>query len=115
MRTSAGIARSSDTYDHVASFKLNLMGWHGVVLRNELSNIFYHGLAAGRDQDAILWNVGLGEKLLKNDRGDIRLTAVDVLNQNKSVNRTVTGNYVQDTENRTLKPYAMLTFTYTMR
>jgi len=115
VRTSAGIARSSDTYDHVASFKLNLMGWHGVVLRNELSNIFYHGLAAGRDQDAILWNVGLGEKLLKNDRGDIRLTAVDVLNQNKSVNRTVTGNYVQDTENRTLKPYAMLTFTYTMR
>ena len=59
--------------------------------------------------------IGLGEKLLKNQRGDIRLTAVDVLNQNQSVNRTVTGNYIQDAENRTLKPYVMLTFTYTMR
>ena len=80
-----------------------------------MSNILHHGLAAGRGRDAVLWNVGIGEKLLNNQRGEIRLTAFDVLNQNKNVSRTVTGDYIQDTENRTLKPYVILTFTYTMR
>ena len=43
---------------------------------------------------------------------DLRVTATDVLAQNRSTNRTVTETYVQDTRNQTLPRYLMLTATY---
>jgi len=106
---------NSNYYSHVASLKLNLIFWHGVVFRNEVSNTLYSGLSAGYDQDYVLWNISLGKKFFKDDRGELRLTATDILNQNKSVSRTVTDTYIQDTQNKVLGEYVILMFTYTVR
>jgi len=45
----------------------------------------------------------------------VRLSANDILNQNKSVSRTITDSYVQDTQTQVLSRYFMLAFTYTLR
>jgi hypothetical protein len=45
----------------------------------------------------------------------LRVTANDILNQNKNVSRSITDSYVQDTENQVLPRYFLLTFTYTLR
>jgi hypothetical protein len=76
------------------------------------------GLAATDDtpllgQDIVLWNTTLGKKFLKGDKGEIRLTASDVLEQNRSVNRSITESYVQDSRDRTLTRYVQAVFTYT--
>jgi len=106
---------NSNYYSHVASLKLNLIFWQGVVFRNEVSNTFTNGLSAGYDQNIVLWNISLGKKFFKDDRGELRLTATDILNQNKSINRTVTDTYIQDTQNSVLGQYVILMFTYTVR
>ncbi len=105
----------SKYYYHTASAKVNLIFWEGVVFRSEMFNTLYHGLSGGFDQNFLLWNLNLGKKLFENQRGEIRLTVVDLLDQNKSINRTVTEAYLQDTENNVLGRYFMLTFTYTVR
>jgi hypothetical protein len=59
--------------------------------------------------------MSLGKKLFSKQQGELTASVVDLLNQNKSVNRTVTGTYVEDTQNNVLGRYLMLTFTYTVR
>ena len=63
----------------------------------------------------MIWNVGLGKKFLADQRGELRVTANDILNQNKNVSRSITDSYVQDTENQVLPKYFLVTFTYTLR
>ncbi len=58
--------------------------------------------------------MSLGKKLFSKQQGELTFSVVDLLNQNKSVNRTVTGTYVEDTQNNVLGRYFMLTFTYTV-
>jgi uncharacterized membrane protein YgcG len=100
---------------HTAGVRINLIFLEGIVLRNDLNNTLYTGLAGGYNQDIVIWNVGLGKKFLGDQRGELRLTANDLLNQNKSVSRTITDSYVEDTQTQVLPRYVMLTFTYTLR
>ncbi len=106
---------NSNYFNHTAGVKINLIFLDGIVFRNEVNNTLYTGLAGGYNQDIVIWNAGLGKKFLAEGRGEIRLTANDILNQNKSVSRTITDSYVQDMETQVLSRYVILTFTYTLR
>ena len=102
-------------YSHTAGVRLNLVFWEGIILRTDAANTLYSGLGGSSDQNYILWNASLGKRLFPDERGELRLTATDLLRQNKSVTRTITETYVEDAQNRILGPYIILTFTYTMR
>jgi hypothetical protein len=106
---------NSNYFYHTAGVRINLIFLDGIVLRNDVNNTLYTGLAGGYNQDIVIWNVGLGKKFFPDQRGEVRLTANDILNQNKSVSRTITDSYVQDTQTQVLSRYFMLTFTYTLR
>lgn len=100
---------------HTIGARLNLLGWRGVALRNDFSLEIVRGLAGGFDQNVALWNASLAKKLFKDDRGEIRLAANDLLHQNRSTARTVSDNIVQDTRNEVLPPYVMLSVTWNLR
>jgi hypothetical protein len=102
-------------YNHTTSVKLNLIFWEGIVFRGEMSNILYSGLSATFDKNYTLLNISLAKKLLENQRGEIRVGVTDLLDQNKSINRTVTETYTEDSENQILGRYFMLILTYTLR
>ena len=53
--------------------------------------------------------------ILKNKQAELRLTVYDILNQNKSVSRTNTDSYIQDSQTNVLNRYYMLTFTYNFK
>ena len=106
---------NSQYYYHTATIKNNFIFLDGVVFRNEMDNVLYSGLSGGYDKNTLLWNMSLGKKLFSKQQGELTASVVDLLNQNKSVNRTVTGTYVEDTQNNVLGRYFMLTFTYTVR
>jgi hypothetical protein len=43
------------------------------------------------------------------------LSVFDLLKQNQSIVRTVTGAYIEDAQSQVLQQYFMLTFTYSLR
>lgn len=88
----------------------------GITLRNDLNFQQYDGLAEpGFDEPFILWNITLGKRLFKNERGELRITAFDVLNQNQSISRNVSDTFVEDARTQVLNRYLLVTFSYRLR
>jgi hypothetical protein len=93
----------------------NFLTKKGLFLNNSISNESYKGLTDGFNQNYWLWNMAIGQKFLKNQDGELKLSVFDLLNQNKSITRDVTESYVQDQTNQVLRQYFMLTFTYKLK
>ncbi|MFT3704253.1 MAG: outer membrane beta-barrel protein [Agriterribacter sp.] len=72
-------------------------------------------VATGIQKNIYRWNAAVNFLFLKDDKGQLKLSVYDILNQNTSVYRTVSENYINDTETTVLKRYVMLTFTYNIR
>jgi hypothetical protein len=53
--------------------------------------------------------------MLKNKAGELKIYMFDLLNQNISISRNVTGNTIQDLQTKVLKRYFMISFTYNLR
>ena len=56
-----------------------------------------------------------GKKVLKNQKGEIKVSVFDLLKQNQSITRNITANYIEDLRNQVLTQYFMLHFTYNLR
>lgn len=84
-----------------------------------MSNLDYtftvgNGLTAA--QSGIpLWGASVSKFFLKGNKGELRLSVFDIMNQNKGFNRTATDNYVQDERITSLSRYGLLTFVYSFR
>lgn len=102
-------------YTQSLGLSTNFLTKGGTFFQNEISNQSYKGFTDGFNQSYWLWNMAIGQKFLKNQDGELKLSVFDLLNQNKSIVRDVTESYIQDTRNQVLKQYFMLTFTYKLK
>jgi uncharacterized membrane protein YgcG len=73
-----------------------------------------NGLAAGYNRGIPLLNMYISRYLFKKRNGEIRLSINDLLNQNKSINRSVGDNYIQDTYTQVLTRFFLVTFSYNL-
>ncbi|WP_276479741.1 outer membrane beta-barrel protein [Paraflavitalea pollutisoli] len=71
--------------------------------------------APGVRKSNLRWNGGINYLFLKDDKGQLKLSVYDLLNQNISVSRTTRENYIQDNQTTVLRRYFLLTFTYNIR
>lgn len=95
--------------------RLNWIIIEGFVLRSDVTHQLYSGLAGDFNQNYWLWNVAIGKKIFKNERGEIALALNDVLKQNRNIQRTVTETYIEDQQTNALQQFVMLSFTYDLR
>jgi hypothetical protein len=102
-------------YTGAADIQMNLLSKKGWFLQNDMSNQSYSGLTAGFNQSFWLWNAAIGKKFLKDHKGELKLSAFDLLKQNQSITRTVGDSYIQDVQNLVLRQYFLLTFTYSLK
>lgn len=107
-------AMSSDYVTHSASAKLGWTFLWGMTFRSTFNYIGYTGLDTGAE-DYFLWNLSLGKKFLKNNAGEIKLEAFDVLKQSQAFTHRTGSNYYDYVSSNVLNPYVMLSFTYTLR
>ena len=70
--------------------------------------------ASGFNSKVPLWNAGISKQMLHFNRGEIKLTATDLLNQNIGISRNSNQNYIEDNRVKTLRRFFMLTFTYSL-
>lgn len=87
-------------------------GW---IVAFNLDYTYYDNGANGYNASVPLLSPSIAKQFLKNKAGELRLSCFDLLNQNQSVSRTVTSNYVTDTRSNVLTRYVMLTFTFNLR
>jgi hypothetical protein len=106
---------NSNYFSQTAGIQFNILSKNGWFLQNDLNNQSYKGLTDGFNQNYWLWNMGAGKKFLKDQKAELKVTAFDLLKQNRSINRTVDENSIQDVQNQVLQQYFMLTFTYKLR
>lgn len=100
---------------NLSSVRFNWQVWEGFVFRTELSHQYFGGLAEGFNQNFLLWNMAIGKKLFRNERGEIALSAFDLLKQNRNISRNVTEAWIEDSRTNALQQYFLLTFTYNLR
>jgi hypothetical protein len=106
---------NNNYYSHVAGFKINYIFLKHFVLNTSITENYYTAFSSTGTQNFYLWNAYAAYKLLKKQALEIRLTAFDILNQNKSITRTITGTYIENDVTSVLKQYFMLQATYTIR
>jgi hypothetical protein len=108
--------RSDNNYfTHLTSLRLTWQPWKGFVFNSNLVNTIYSGLGEQFNQNIWFVNAAIGYKLLKDKSLDIRVSAFDLLNQNRSITREVSDTFIEDSQTNALTSYYMLMITYDLR
>jgi hypothetical protein len=89
--------------------------WKGLMVETDLNHQLNQGLTQGFNQNFLLWNASFGKKVFKNQRGEIKVTAFDLLKQNNSISRNIMDGFIEDVETQVLQRYFMLNFNYNFR
>ncbi len=106
---------NSEYLNQMLRARLNLMPWKGFTLQTEATYQYYSTFADNYKSDYFLWNASLGYKFGSKRNLELRLTAYDLLNSNKTFNRSITETYYQDTRTNALSRYYLLTLSYNFR
>jgi hypothetical protein len=107
---------NNNYYNHTVSFKINYIFLKHFVFNTDITNTYYSTLTSkANTENFYLWDAYVAYKMLKNNALEARISAFDILNQNKSVTRTVTDTYVENNVTQVLRQYFMFTLTYTLR
>ncbi len=113
--TTSNNTTTNNYVNQVVGLQLNLLSKSGWFVQNDVNAQSYTGLTPGFNQNFWLWNAAIGKKFLKKQAGELKLSVFDLLKQNRSVVRTVTGAYIEDSQSKVLQQYFMLTFTYSLK
>lgn len=84
-------------------------------LRSDFSYYFNQGISADLKREYFLWNGSAGIKLFENNSGEVKFETFDILDQNRSLGRTITETYIEDKSTVVLRRYYMLSFIYNLR
>ena len=100
---------------HNGRAKFSWIIWAGITMEHNLNWTCYTGSAMEKREQFWQWNASLGKKFLKNDRAELKLSAYDILKQNRAFSRTIADAYIQTRYSNVLSRYFMLTFTYNIQ
>ena len=106
---------STNYFNQKSKLRLDWILGNNFVFRSDITHDFYSGLVESFDQNYLLWNMSIGKKVFKDQRGEISLTIFDLLNQNNALTRNVTEIYTEDIQTNVLQQYFMLSFKYDIR
>ncbi|HET9744106.1 MAG TPA: TonB-dependent receptor [Chitinophagaceae bacterium] len=70
--------------------------------------------SAGFNVKVPLWNASISKLFLKYNRGELKLSVFDLLNENQAIVRNTNSNYIEDQYNRVLRRFFLLGFTYSL-
>lgn len=84
----------------------------GLTINTDLSYAATNGYTSGYDTNQWMWNAQVSYQFLRGKAATIALKVYDLLQQQQSIMRNVTAQYIDDTEYNSLTRYFMVTFSY---
>ncbi len=103
---------NQDYFDQNYFFDLSSDFAKGWYFETSFDYKIYSAEAFGERTTIPLWRASISKNLFKNQKGQLTLSAVDLLNQNLGINRSNTLNYILDERVISLGRYFMLTMGY---
>ena len=100
---------------HNASAGLYWMFFERLYVRSDFTYYFNQGISKDLKREYYLWSGSIGVKLFSDKSGELKFETFDILDQNKSLNRTITETYIEDKSTVVLRRYFMLSFVYNLR
>jgi len=94
------------TADFSYTFKKDL------IASTDFDLLINSGRTDGFNQSIPMWNASLSKQFLKNKAAEVKLTVLDILNQNKSITRTIGDNYFEDNRTNVIRRYFMISLIY---
>ncbi len=101
-----------NTYDYSAGVTANITLPWDIYLSTDLTYKDYDGYASGLMESEWIWNGQLSRSFLKNKAATVRIKAIDILQQQNSLKRTISSNSITDADYNTLGSYFMVYFIY---
>lgn len=113
-RWSVSESLNQDYYDQQWYAELRVTPSPRWALRTEWSYSLYSAETFGTQQAIPLWEMSLTRYVLRDNKGRIRLSVFDLLNQNDGVQRNSRYNYVEQEQYNVLGRYFLLSFGYSL-
>lgn len=107
--------QNGDFFTQTVSTEATAYSKSGWVFSLDFDYIYNGGRSNGYNTSIPLLNASLSKQMLKNKAGELKFYMFDLLNQNVSITRNITGNTIQDVQTRVLTRYFMVSFTYNLR
>lgn len=104
-----------DVTTHYAQNELVIRWPKNIVWETSLTYRYNSNAAPGIQRSVALLNGGLIFLFLKEQKGNLKLSAYDLLNQNVNVWRNTSENMIMDRQVNIVTRYYLLTFTYNIR
>jgi hypothetical protein len=102
-------------FDQHYSIDITYTLFKRIMINNDFDYYINTGRADGFNQNIPLWNAYISCLLFKKQNGELRITGVDLLNQNRSIVRTASEAYIEDSYTRVLQRFFLVSFMYNFR
>lgn len=107
-------ARNSKYFTQEYGVDLDWQFSKGFLLATDFNYRINNQYATGFNTKVPLWNASISKQVLHFNRGELKLSANDILNQNIGINRSANQNYIEDSRVNTLRRFFLLSFTYNL-
>ena len=109
----ATLDQSTLLHNYFAELTLTL--WKKWKLHGSYDYNLYTSESFEDDQSLPLMELSISRFILPNDRGQIKLSVFDALDENRGLSRTSEVNYIEEIRSNSIGRYAMLSFIYSIK
>lgn len=87
----------------------------GLTISTDATYTAYTGRSTGYNTNVALWNAAISKQVFKNKKGEIKLSAFDLLQENIGIDRNGNANYIEDVQYKILQRYFTAGFNYNLQ
>ncbi|MCW3089360.1 MAG: TonB-dependent receptor [Ferruginibacter sp.] len=105
---------SNRYFSHNYSLDITYTILKKINLSSDFDYFINTGRSDGFNQSIPLWNASAAMFLFKKKNAELRFSVYDIMNQNKSINRIIGDNYIEDNYTQVLRRFFMVSFMYNL-
>lgn len=83
-----------------------------IKIGSDITHTTNKGYSEGYNISSTIWNAFVSKQIFKNKKGQLKFQVYDILKDNKSITRTTSENYIEDTRVNALTQFFMFSFSY---
>jgi hypothetical protein len=114
VKYSVNTTLNENYFTHTLSVDVSYTFPANIILSTDFDYYVNTGRANGFNQSIPLWNGSLSKQLLRKKNAEIKFSVNDILNQNQSITRTTSDNYIEDTRTNVLRRYFMFSLLFNL-